>query len=346
MNKEYECSILNINVKDIETKLTNLGAKKIESNLFKRYTYPIDSSFKNRFMRLRSNGTKTTLTIKDKSKPKGIGSVGELEFEVEDFDKAKEFLDILGYKSTYYQENIKIIYLLDNVEISIDKWPMIPAYIEIEGKNELSVTNMIKKLGFDKSDICLDKVSEIYTKYGINIHDYKDLCLDEKSLETRDLLDSNRNFTGEKIFRFEAIPENRFITTVISFIQNSKGEFLIQKANSTKKDGLYASTGGHPKSGESSIEGIVTEIKEELGLTVDEKDVKLFYSDNNEKVFCDLYYIKKDFDISDLTLQDDEVESVCWCSIDDIKNLNNKGLFRTSHYTAFEKCLEFLHIQF
>lgn len=34
---------------------------------------------------------------------------------------------------------------------------------------------MIEKLEIDKNKLSLDKVSEIYKKYGFDIHDYKDL---------------------------------------------------------------------------------------------------------------------------------------------------------------------------
>ena len=49
------------------------------------------------------------------------------------------------------------------------------------------------------------------------------------------------------------------------FIQNSKGKFLRQK-RSKIKNGKYATTGGHPKSGEDSIQGIISEVKEEYSI--------------------------------------------------------------------------------
>ena len=60
-------------------------------------------------------------------------------------------------------------------------------------------------------------------------------------------------------------------------IQNSKGEFLIQK-RSKQKDGKYAATGGHVKTGQTSIEGMMDEIQEELGLTVKPEELELLYS--------------------------------------------------------------------
>lgn len=151
-------------------------------------------------------------------------------------------------------------------------------------------------------------------------------------MEKRDLYDKNRNLTGKTIYKGEPIPPNCYITVVLSFIQNSKGEFLIQK-RSPQKDGLYGSTGGHPKSGESSIQGMVTEIQEEIGLTIKPQELELIYSgrEDNCHVFFDIYYTKKDFDISDLVLQKEEVDFVEWASIKRIKELINDGLFLKNH---------------
>lgn len=151
-------------------------------------------------------------------------------------------------------------------------------------------------------------------------------------MEKRDLYDVNRNLTGETIYKGEAIPANRYIIVVLSFIQNSNGDFLIQK-RSQRKNGKYASTGGHPKSGENSLQGIITEIQEEIGLTVEENELDLIYSgrEDSEQVFFDIYYAKKDFDIENLVLQKEEVESVHWFSLSEIKQLISDGLFFENH---------------
>ena len=157
-------------------------------------------------------------------------------------------------------------------------------------------------------------------------------------LEKRDLYDFNRNFTGETIYKGEPIPKNRKILVVLSFIKNSDDKFLIQK-RSLEKGGKYAFTGGHPKAGETSIQGMITEIKEEIGLDVFPEELKLFYSDSDDEVFFDLYFIEKDFDISKLILQKEEVDSVQWFSIDEIMELISKCVFHDSHIEAFEKLL-------
>lgn len=163
-------------------------------------------------------------------------------------------------------------------------------------------------------------------------------------MEKRDLYDSNRNLTGETIYKGDSIPDGKFILVVLSFIQNSKGEFLIQK-RSVQKHGKYGSTGGHAKTGETSIQAMITEIYEEIGLDINKDELNLVYSgrDDIDKVFFDLYYIKKDFSIESLTLQKEEVESVKWMTIDEVKQLTSTNEFLDSHIDEFYRILDYLN---
>ena len=163
-------------------------------------------------------------------------------------------------------------------------------------------------------------------------------------MEKRDLYDINRNLTGETIYKGDSIPDGKFILVVLSFIQNSKGEFLIQK-RSVQKHGKYGSTGGHAKTGETSIQAMMTEINEEIGLNVNKDELNLFYSgrDDIDKVFFDLYYIKKDFSTDSLTLQEEEVESVKWMTVDEIKQLISTNEFLDSNIDEFYRILDYLN---
>lgn len=163
-------------------------------------------------------------------------------------------------------------------------------------------------------------------------------------MEKRDLYDEDRNLTGETIYKGEEVPEGKYINVVLVYIQNSEGKFLIQK-RSKRKNGLYATTGGHPKSGESSIEGIITEVKEEIGLDIKPEDLTLYFGGRSEteRVFWDDYYAKIDVEnIDDLKLQEEEVESVHWFTVEEVIELNKEGKFFKNHYEEFEILLEWL----
>ena len=159
-------------------------------------------------------------------------------------------------------------------------------------------------------------------------------------MEIRDLYDINRNLIGKTIKKNETIPANTYIMMVIVFIQNDNNEFLIQK-RSLKKGGKWATTGGHPKAGENSLQGILTEVQEELGIKIE--NPVLFKQANAKDVICDLYYIKKNIDISEITIQKEEVADVMWASIDEIDKLMKEGNIKQGHYMMFQDCLKFIN---
>lgn len=158
-------------------------------------------------------------------------------------------------------------------------------------------------------------------------------------MEKRDLYDINRKPIGKTIEKGDEIPNNTYIMMVVIFIQNKDNKFLIQK-RSTEKGGKWASTGGHPKTGETSLQGILNEVKEELGIEID-KPI-LFKQASGKDTICDLYYIKNDINIKDMVLQEEEVSDVKWASIDEINELMNKNEFNKGHYMMFKDCLNFL----
>ena len=120
-------------------------------------------------------------------------------------------------------------------------------------------------------------------------------------MEKRDLYDENKKLTGETIFKGEKVPKGRYYITVVVWIQNDEGNFLIQK-RVLKKDGKWSTTGGHPVSGETSKQGIFTEIKEELGLDLTNKEITLFKTIKTEDDFVDLYYLKANVNINNVVM--------------------------------------------
>jgi adenylate cyclase class 2 len=64
------------------------------------------------------------------------------------------------------QQNKRTQYILDGVEIDLDRWPLIPEYLEIEGKDEKAIYDCLDKLGISKDKIVTLDVSSIYTHYG------------------------------------------------------------------------------------------------------------------------------------------------------------------------------------
>ncbi len=175
MKTEYEIRVLNIDKDKIIKKLEILGATKKGEYFQKRYVYDLNPAEENRWIRLRTNGNNTTLTYKNIEKDT-IDGTKEIEIEVDDFDKTNEFLERIGFKNKGYQENKRIQYILNNVEFDIDTWPMIPTYLEIEGKNEDEVNKAKLILEIDEPDVTALNCLDIYNNiYGIDITKIKEL---------------------------------------------------------------------------------------------------------------------------------------------------------------------------
>ena len=175
MNTEYELRVLEIDKGKMIKKLQVLGAIKKGEYHQRRYVYDLRPAENGKWIRLRTNGEKTTLTYKN-IESNTIDGTKEVEFEVEDFNKANEFLERIGFFNRGYQENDRIQYFLDGVEIDIDSWPMIPTYMEIEGKSKEEVMKMKEKLDLDESKITTLNCDDIYKQiYNIDISKIKEL---------------------------------------------------------------------------------------------------------------------------------------------------------------------------
>lgn len=161
-------------------------------------------------------------------------------------------------------------------------------------------------------------------------------------MELRDLYDKNLNITGLTYHKGEKIPDGYYPMVVMIAIENSKGEFLMQK-RALSKGGDWGVTGGHPKSGETPKEGIITEVKEELGIDISNENIYEFNSGCDGKDCYVMYYINKDIDINKLNIQIEELSEVRWFSLDDLNNMVETKELNQDQVDFFIKCKKYLN---
>ena len=178
MHTEYEVRVLEIDREELVKKLEELGAKAEWDRVQKRYVYDFIPKVDSKWIRLRTNGVKTTLTIKNLVSSR-IDGTQELEIEVDNFERCHLILKELGYEAKGYQENRRCQYVLNGVEIDIDSWPLIPTYLEIEGPSEEAVYNTLELLGFNKDSATTRDVEGIYLDYGHKLEAIYELKLEE-----------------------------------------------------------------------------------------------------------------------------------------------------------------------
>ena len=137
-----------------EDRLRRIGAV-LERERTHEVNYRFDTpemtlSRQHRVLRLRQD-VASILTYKGPSSSQdGVSVREEIEFEVSDFTAARQLLEAIGYKESVRYEKWRTIYILDDLEITLDEMPF-GNFTEIEGGDPLAIQHMSSKLALDWS---------------------------------------------------------------------------------------------------------------------------------------------------------------------------------------------------
>ena len=151
-NVEIEAKFYVTGLGGIKERLHKLEAHLIQERILEtniRFDLP-DARLrsKGRVLRLRRD-TEARLTYKGGSRnEKGVLSRTEIEFTVGDFDKAKLFLEALGYQEMLRYDKYRAVYELDGCHIMLDELPY-GYFVEIEGESVADIQQASDKLDLD-----------------------------------------------------------------------------------------------------------------------------------------------------------------------------------------------------
>jgi isopentenyldiphosphate isomerase len=142
-------------------------------------------------------------------------------------------------------------------------------------------------------------------------------------MEYLDILDDNGKPTGQSASREEVHEKGLWHRSAQVVIMNSDGRIFVHRRASTKKyyPGLYdVYFGGHVLSGETSIEALIREVKEEIGIDLIPGDFELLFDIRKADIqnggsfinndFAEVYLARKDFTPDRLSLQEEEIGEV------------------------------------
>ena len=146
--------------------------------------------------------------------------------------------------------------------------------------------------------------------------------------ELVDVYDENKCKTNKIIKRKDKdlLDENEFILAVHCWIINSKKEILITRRSLNKnRGGMWVDTHGGVQSGETSMQAMRRELKEEIGLDVKEEELKLVRSLKRKNIYRDCYVLFKDIDIKDISFNDNEVMDCKYVSLEKFEEMIKMG---------------------
>ncbi len=141
-----------------------------------------------------------------------------------------------------------------------------------------------------------------------------------------DIYDMDRKLTGKTIKRGEPFGENEFYVCCEVWIVNSKNQMLVTQRHPDKKaGGQWEFTGGGVLSGETTLLAATREVKEELGVYLDETELELLEVYKNKNYFMDIYVVKKDLGDEEIVLDKNEVIDWTWLSEREIEQFIDEG---------------------
>lgn len=161
-------------------------------------------------------------------------------------------------------------------------------------------------------------------------------------MEERELFNNRCESVGQTYFVGDEIPKGLYHMVVMIAIENSAGEFLMQK-RSPEKGEEWAVTGGHQKKGETSIRCIINEVREELGVDISGDKIEEFDSGFDGHHCYKWYYVKKDFDIKELVIQKSELTDVKWFSKKALEMMIENRELSNNQIAFLLKCFDYLN---
>lgn len=168
METEIEAKFLDINPSELRDKLRNIKAlREHQERLMRRKTFD-DPDGKLRkvggWIRLRDEGDKITLSYKQLN-DRTLHGTKEITVVVDNFNTASLLLEAVGFRQKSYQETKREKWILNGAEITIDTWPWIPTFVEIEAPDEQTLKDVAAGLGFDWTRALHGSVETAYQKY-------------------------------------------------------------------------------------------------------------------------------------------------------------------------------------
>lgn len=172
--------------------------------------------------------------------------------------------------------------------------------------------------------------------------------------ELIDVLDNKGNKTGIIKKKSDIKRDGDYHRAIAVLVINNNNEILMQKRSSNKK--VYPNlwsifVKGHVQSGETSIDACIRELNEEVGINITGNELNHLYTifeevidkDYIERIFYDTYILRKDFNLNDITIQEEELSEIKLVDSNKVISLienNDKSL--VPNYEDYKRIINYI----
>jgi adenylate cyclase class 2 len=165
METEIEAKFTDIDKDGLRAQLRTRGAVLVHDEIMMRrcnFDYP-DRSLdkKGGWIRVRDEGSKITLSYKQLN-DRTVHGTQEVSLDVDSFDKSCAFLRAIGLELKATQETKREKWIYKGVDVTIDTWPWVPSFVELEGVSETVLKDVAHDLGLDWGVAMHGSVETVY----------------------------------------------------------------------------------------------------------------------------------------------------------------------------------------
>ena len=144
-------------------------------------------------------------------------------------------------------------------------------------------------------------------------------------MEFNDIYDKERNLTGRTHRRGSIWRKGEYGLVVCVWVYDGKGKFLLTRRAPEKSfSGTWENSGGAALAGETSLQAIIRELREETGIVARSEELELLCSGRDRNAHYDFYCLLRDAD-TQIHLQPGETDAYQWASFETIHSMIEKG---------------------
>ncbi len=169
--KEHEIKVLNVDIEQLIKKLDEIGAKKVYDD--DRTIITLDTPERtfldkhDKLIRVTDEGNiKVTMHI-NQSKPEIKEGI---KFKTSRLKETMDFFHELGLNPISKVKSKRISYELGKIDFDIDKFPAIPAFLEIDieflKEEGYELEKLLKELGLENNKVVIMGTEDIHNLYG------------------------------------------------------------------------------------------------------------------------------------------------------------------------------------
>lgn len=141
-------------------------------------------------------------------------------------------------------------------------------------------------------------------------------------MEYNDIYDRDRNRTGRVHLRGTPWRKGEYGLVVCVWVYDGKGKLLLTRRAPEKSfAGTWENSGGAAQAGESSLQAITRELREETGIHARPEEFELIGSGRDRNAHYDYYCLRRDTPLEQVVLLPGETDGAMWLTFQEVRQL-------------------------